>query len=85
MLRQIIKFVDYNADGCGTDIEMYVEVNGPELTNGVIERTKKAIEEYKNENPYEWDTNSVISIACEYLETEGYETDSLSESYTIVF
>ena len=50
MLRQIIKFVDYNSDGCGTDIEMYVEVNGPELTNGVIERTKKAIEEYKNNN-----------------------------------
>ena len=85
MSRQIIKFVEYDADGCGTDIEMYVEVNGPELTNGVIERTKKVINDYKEENPYEWDTNSVISIACEHLTTEGYETNSLSESYTIVF
>lgn len=39
---EIIKFVDVNADGCGTDIDAYVKIEGETaLTNGVIERTKK--------------------------------------------
>ena len=84
-MTQIIKFVDINADGCGTDIDVYVRVEGAELTNGVIARTKKAIEEYKKENPYEWDTNTVVDVACEHLETEGYKAEVTSYDYCIEF
>ena len=46
---------------------------------------KKVIEEYKEENPYEWDTNTVIDVACEYLKTEGYEAETTSYDYCIEF
>lgn len=83
---QIIKFVDVNVDGCGTDIDVYIKTEGEkELTNGVIERTKKVVEEYKEENLYEWDTDSVIEAACEHLETEGYKTEIISYDYCIEF
>ena len=85
-MKQIIKFIDVDVDGCGTDIDVYVEVEGKtELTNGVIERTKKAIEEHKEENPYEWDTDTVIDIACEHLKTEGYNAETTSYDYCIEF
>ena len=83
---QIIKFVDVNADGYGTDIDIYVRVEGKtELTNGVIERTKKVIEDYKEKNPYEWDTDTVIDVACKHLKVEGYKTESISYDYCIEF
>ena len=82
---EIIKFVDVNVDGCGTDIDAYVKVEGETaLTNGVIERTKKVIEKYKEENP-EWDTDTVIDVACEYLETEGYKTETTGYHHYIEF
>ena len=83
---QIIKMIDVNVDGCGTDIDVYIKVEGEkELTNGVIERTKKIIEEYKEKNLYEWDTDSVIEAACEYLEVEGYKTEVINYDYCIEF
>lgn len=83
---QIIKFIDVDSDGCGTNIDMYVKVEGKtELTNGVIERTKRVIEEYKEENPYEWDTNTVIDVACEYLEIEGFKAEVTDYDYCIAF
>ena len=82
---QIIKLVDVNVDGCGTDIDAYIKVKGEtRLTNGVIERTKKAIEEYK-EKEDEWDTDSVIDVACEHLETEGYKVETTGYDYLIEF
>ena len=83
---EIIKFVDVDSDGCGTDIDVYVKVEGETaLTKGVLERTKKVIEEYKEENPYEWDTNTVVDIACEHFKTEGYKAETTSYDYCIEF
>ena len=71
-MKQIIKFIDVNIDDCGTNVESMVQVEGKqELTNGVIQRTKDAIEKYKKENYGEYDTDSIIDVACEHLETEG--------------
>lgn len=43
---QIIKLTDVNVDGCGTNVEEMIQVEGKqELTNGIIQRTKEAIEE----------------------------------------
>lgn len=85
-MKQIIKFIDVNIDGCGTNVEFMVQVEGKqELTNGVIQRTKDAIEKYKKENYGEYDTDSIIDVACEHLETEGYMRDYISEDATIEF
>lgn len=85
-MTQIVKFIDVDSDGCGTDIDIYVKLKGKtELTDGVIERTKKVIEEYKQENSYEWQTDTIIDIACEHLETEGYKTETISYDYCIEF
>lgn len=85
-MKQIIKFIDTNVDGCGTNVESMVQIEGKhELTNGVIQRTKDAIEEYKKENNGEYDTDSIIDVACEHLESEGYMCDHISEDTTIEF
>ena len=82
-MKQIIKFIDVNIDDCGTNVESMVQVEGKqELTNGVIQRTKDAIEKYKKENYGEYDTDSIIDVACEHLETEGYMCDYISEDAT---
>lgn len=83
-MRQIIKFTDTN--GFGENIDVLVQVEGKfELTNGIIERMKKAIEKYQEENYDDWDTDGVINEACEYLETEGYMCDYVVPDYAIVF
>lgn len=85
-MKQIIKFIDTNIDGCGTNVESMVQIEGKhELTNGVIQRTKDAIEEYKKDNNGEYDTDSIIDVACEHLESEGYMCDHISEDTTIEF
>ena len=85
-MKQIIKFIDVNVDGSGTNVESMIEVEGKqELTNGIIQRTKDAIEKYKKENYGEYDTDSIIDVACEYLESEGYMCDYISEDVTITF
>lgn len=84
-MMQIIKFTDVNVDGCRTDITVYVQVEGKaELTNGIIERTYKAINEYKS-NDEEWDTDGVIDVACEHLELEGYMCHAIIPDYEIEF
>ena len=85
-MKQIIKFIDADVDGCGTNAESMIEVEGKqELTNGIIQRTKDAIEKYKKENDGEYDTDSIIDIACELLESEGYICNYVSEDVTIEF
>lgn len=85
-MMQIVKFTDTNVDGYGTDVEVYVQVEGKlELTDGIIDRTKEEIEKYKEENSSEWDTDSIIDIACEYLETEGYMCHAIIPDYEIEF
>lgn len=85
-MKQIIKFIDEDVDGCGMNVNTMIQVEGKqELTNGILQRTKDAIEKYKKENDGEYDTDSIIDVACEYLETEGYMCDYVSEDVTITF
>lgn len=86
VMKQIIKLIDVNIDGCGTNIESMIQVEGKqELTNGIIQRTKDAIEKYKKENRGEWDTNDIIDVVCKHLEIEGYMCDNILEDVTIEF
>lgn len=85
-MMQIIKFTDVNVDGCGTNVETYVQIEGKkELTNGILERMTKEIVKHKEEAYGEWDTDSVINAACEYLETEGYMCHSVIPDYDVEF
>ena len=85
-MKQIIKFVDVDVDGCGTDVVVYVQVEGKrELANGIIENCEKKIEDYKKENLNQWDTDSVLDMVCGYLETEGYMCDSIIPDYEFEF
>jgi hypothetical protein len=81
-MKQIIKLIDIDVDGCGTNIQ----VEGKqELTNGIIQGIKDTIKKYKRENDGVYDTNSIVNVVCEYLETEGYMCDYVSADVTIGF
>jgi hypothetical protein len=34
------------------------------------------IKNHKEENEFEWDTNSVIDAVCEFLESQGYMAET---------
>ena len=82
---QYIKFTDENVDGCGMDISEMIEITGPELTKGVIERTKAAITKYKEECFDCWDTDGAVEAACDHLKEEGYSCRSINENVEIRF
>jgi len=83
---QMIKFTDTNSDGCGTNIEVYVQIEGKEkLTRDIFEKINIKIMEYKEENIEEWDMNGVIDEVCKYLETEGYICHPVIPEYEIEF
>ncbi len=82
---QYIKFTDEDVDGCGTDISELIEVAGPEMTKGVIERTKAAIAKYKEECFDCWDTDGAVDAACDHLKEEGYSCRSMNENVEIRF
>lgn len=85
-MKQIIKFIDTDIDGCGTNIEIMIQIKGKhKITNGIIQRTSNVIEKYKKDNKGEWDTDSIIMTACEHLKTEGYTCRYISEDATIEF
>ena len=85
-MKQIAKLIDVDVDGCGTNVETMIEIEGKqELTNGIIQRTKDAIEKYKKENDGEYDTDSIIDVVCEHLESEGYMCYYISEDVDIEF
>jgi hypothetical protein len=85
-MKQIVKLIDVDIDGCGTNVETMIQVEGKqELTNGIIERIKDAIDKYKKENDGEYDTDSIVGVVCEYLEYEGYMCDYISEDVAIEF
>lgn len=62
MMKQIIKFVEENVDGCGGRAEVMVAIETEiPLTHRDKERLSKAIEDIRNEwEADEWDTDSVV-------------------------
>ena len=86
VMKQIIKLIDVDVDGCCTNVETMIQVEGKyELTKEIFQKIKNAIEKYKKECDGEYDTDSVVQVVCEYLEDEGYMCDYISEDVTIEF
>ena len=72
-MKQIIKFIDSNVDGCGTNVEMLIQIEGKNpLSTELVDALKHAIHEYIDSNAGEWSTDDVVNQACEYLESQGY-------------
>lgn len=86
-MKRIINFIDENVDGCGTDVSVYVQIEGDaDITNGVLNRTKNVIEDYKAHNNNEYTTDDVVEEACRYLtEKEGYKCETLIPYEEICF
>ena len=83
--EQIIKFVDENVDGCGTDIDIIAKVSGRVFTEEVVNKVKAAINTYKASNEGEWDTEGCVGSAIKVLEAEGYEVDFVNPDVVICF
>lgn len=85
-MKQIVKLIDVNVDGCGTNVEALIQIEGKQsITDDIIQKTRDAIDKYKHENSGEWDTDSIINVACKYLEKEGYTSDYISPDAVIEF
>lgn len=72
-MNQFIKITDSDVDGCGTNLETSIQIEGESITNGVIARIKDAISDYKNECDGDWDTDGCVEAAWAQLEKEGYQ------------
>lgn len=85
-MKQIIKLIDVDVDGYGTNVETMIQIEGKQaLTNGIIQRTKDAVEKYKKANDGKYDTDSIVDVVCKHLESEGYMCDYVSGDTTIEF
>lgn len=85
MNEQIIKFIDEDVDGSGTDVTVLAKVYGNDITTGTIHRVKNAICNYKNENEGEWDTDGCLNAAQKQLKAEGYGVQWIDPSVEICF
>ena len=85
-MKQIIKFVDSDVDGCGTNVEMLIQIEGKNpLSTELVDALKHTIHEYIDSNAGEWSTDDVVNQACEYLESQGYMCDYIGEDLLIEF
>lgn len=84
-ITKIIEFIDENVDGCGTDIKVLIKVTGSYDINEEKIIIKDKIKEFQEENIDEWDTDSVIDMVVEYLESKGYECTYIIPEIEITF
>lgn len=87
MLNQIIRFVERDIDGCGTDAEVMVLLKTDMLlTRGHKERLEKAIEDIRNEwEDDEWDTDSVVEEAFTRVFGTDVEVETLIPDIEVEF
>lgn len=85
MVETIIKFIDEDVDGCGTDVVNFARVYGDDISAGTINRIKKAISNYKIENRGEWDTDGCLEAVTEQLEAEGFVVHWINPNIEICF
>ena len=62
MKTHIIRFLETDVDGCGSNAEVMIQVRADEkITN----ETKQKLIDNINEIKKEWDTDSIVKEACE--------------------
>ena len=74
----VVRFVDADVDGCGTDVETFVVFYG----NVDTIKMEEAIAKYKSENPGKWDTDGCIEAA---LKTTDAEYEVMLYDASVIF
>lgn len=63
--KTIIKFTNYDCDGCGNGVSNIIEVDA-ELTNGIVNDLRKAVNKIIEETE-DWDFDEIVFEACELV------------------
>lgn len=86
MKEQIIKFIDKNIDGCGTDIEGWLKIKGSIIDeDSIVENLKKVITTTKN-TIEDWDTDTILDACAEYLKEQyDFECEWICPEIVIEF
>lgn len=69
----IIKFIERNVDGCGTNAEVLVEATRPNIDRNAIAQYIKHLKS-ELECP---DTNLLVADTCDWLATQGITCKTL--------
>ncbi len=75
-MPEILKLVDKNVDGCGTDAEEMIQIEGDPSNDDLISDIEKVISNRKSEDT-DWDTGDILSAVCVYLEGKGYSVKNI--------
>lgn len=73
-MKQILRLIEENVDGCGTDVSILLEINGEKELD--IIRLKNKILDEKEQMEYP-DSDTLFEIAVEWLEKQGYTVNNL--------
>ena len=71
-MNTVIRFVDCNADGCGTDISAVAILTGPKVTEQTIAAINAVITKCKHELEGEWTTDDILDTVTEHLKSIDY-------------
>ena len=74
-MQSILKLIEKNIDGCGTDVEEVIQIEGNPLTDDLISDIEKVISTRKEDA--DWDTEDILSAVWECLEGKGYSVKSI--------
>ena len=82
---KIIKLIDANVDGCGTDITCFLQVKGKNFTKANVRHVKNAVEKFKKENS-DFTTDELFGFVADYLKSKGYKVKDVTpvEDFNIV-
>jgi len=84
-MKEIIKFTDTDIDGCGTDIVVYVQIEGDrKLTTDDIVDIKSVIDESKR-NIEDWSTDDILDAVCDHLASKGFTCQCVYPDHEIEF
>ena len=73
-MKQILRLIEENVDGCGTDVSILLEINGEKELNTIHLKNKILDEKEQMEYP---DSDTLFEIAVEWLEKQGYTVNNL--------
>lgn len=73
-MKQILRLIEENVDGCGTDVSILLEINGEKELDTI--RLKNKILDEKEQMEYP-DSDTLFEIAIEWLEKQGYTVNNL--------
>lgn len=79
----IIKLIDPNVDGCGTNVEQTIQVCGPVVNNTCRQEIQKEAMRYENTH-VDYDSDELFDHIINYLEENGYTVTPINHDLEIV-